>query len=218
LWNELISGIGPTFAMRHDLTVEASDILQLALKRGEQSTMSQAYQQDGDEPVRSSHESENPLGIAPAPSKELTVVLTHETYMRRAIAYARVALTNGDTPVGSLVVREGKVIAEGVESVKKKMDISAHAELISIRNACFALGTFDLSGCVLYTTAEPCFMCSYAVRQTHISKVVIGRPTTSTGGISSRHPILTDPWISIWEQPPDIVSGILEAECLALYS
>ncbi|MDR5727913.1 MAG: hypothetical protein RB191_10860 [Terriglobia bacterium] len=45
--------------------------------------------------------------------------------MRRAIAYARVALTNGDTPVGSLVVREGKVIAEGVESVKKKMDISA---------------------------------------------------------------------------------------------
>ncbi len=138
--------------------------------------------------------------------------------MRRAIAYARVALTNGDTPVGSLAVREGKVIAEGVESVKKKMDISAHAELIFIRNACFALRTFDLSGSVLYTTAEPCFMCSYAVRQTHISKVIIGRPTTGTGGISSRHSILSDPRIAIWDQPPDIASGILEAERLALYA
>jgi hypothetical protein len=48
--------------------------------------------------------------------------------------------------------------------------------------------------------------------------VVIGRPTTGTGGISSRHPILTDPRIAIWDQPPDIVSGILEAECLALYA
>ena len=87
---------------------------------------------------------------------------------------------------------EGKLIAEEVESVKETMDVAAYAELIFIRNACFALGTFDLSGCVLYIIAEPCFMCSYALRQAHISKVFIGLPTTGAGGISSRHPILTN--------------------------
>src|ERR1019366_7313903 len=73
---------------------------------------------------------------------------------------------------------------------------------IAIRNACSALRTFDLSGCILCTTAEPCFMCSYAVRQTRISRVVIGRPTPRVGGISSLHPILTDPQIPGWGKPP----------------
>ena len=107
--------------------------------------------------------------------------------MRRAIALAEFALRNGDTPVGSLVVRETKIIAEGVEAVKKEMDVSAHAELIAIRNACLALQTLDLSGCVLYTTAELCWMCSYAVRQTCVGKVVIGRATPRVGGISSNY-------------------------------
>ena len=96
--------------------------------------------------------------------------------MRRAIALARIALANGDTPVGSLVVHKGKVIGEGFEAVKERMDPSGHAELIAIRNACSALQTFDLSGCTLYSTAEPCFMCSYAVRQTRISQVIFCRP------------------------------------------
>lgn len=137
--------------------------------------------------------------------------------MRRAIALAEIALRNGDTPVGSLVVRETKIIAEGVEAVKKEMDVSAHAELIAIRNACLALQTLDLSGCVLYTTAEPCWMCSYAVRQTCVGKVVIGRATPRVGGISSNYPVLIDPKIPGWGQPPAIVSGVLERECLALH-
>jgi tRNA(adenine34) deaminase len=94
--------------------------------------------------------------------------------MRRAVALARIARANGDTPVGSLVVRKGRIIAEGFEVVKKHMDISGHAELIVIRNACSELQTLDLSGCTLYSTAEPCFMCSYAIRQTRNSKVIIG--------------------------------------------
>jgi len=140
-----------------------------------------------------------------------------EAYMRRAIALARIALTNGDTPVGSLVVCERKIIAEGVEAVKKTMDVSAHAELIAIRNACLALRTLDLSVCVLYTTAEPCFMCSYAVRQTRIGRVVFGQATLRVGGISSNHPVLIDPQIPGWGQPPEIVSGVLESECRALH-
>ena len=137
--------------------------------------------------------------------------------MRRAIALARIALANGDTPIGSLVVHKGKVIGEGLEAVKERMDLSGHAELIAIRNACSALQTFDLSGCTLYSTAEPCFMCSYAVRQTRISQVIFGRPTAAVGGISSHHPILTDAQIPCWGKPPDIVSGFLEAECFALH-
>jgi tRNA(adenine34) deaminase len=121
-------------------------------------------------------------------------------------------------PVGSLVVHKRRVIAEGFESVKKHLDVSGHAELIAIRNACSALQTFDLSGCTLCTTAEPCFMCSYAVRHTRIARVIIGRPTPGFGGISSYHPILTDAQIPGWGPPPDIVSGVLEAECVAVHS
>jgi tRNA(adenine34) deaminase len=138
--------------------------------------------------------------------------------MRRAIALARIAGANGDTPVGSLVVQKRRIISEGFEAVRTHMDISGHAELIAIRNACSALQTLDLSGCTLYTTAEPCFMCSYAVRQTHISKVIIGGLASKAGGISSHHPILSDAQIAGWGEPPDIIAGILEGECLALHA
>lgn len=117
--------------------------------------------------------------------------------------------------MGPLVVHESKIIGEGFEAIGKQIDVSGHAELIAIRNACSALQTFDLSDCTLYSAAEPCFMCSYAVRQTRISRVIIGRPTPTVGGISSHHPILIDAQIPGWGKPPNIVSGFLEAECFA---
>lgn len=144
--------------------------------------------------------------------------LAQEAYMKRAIELAKRALGRGDTPVGSLVVRNGEVIAEGSEAVKAQMDVSAHAELIAVRDACRTLGTFDLSACTLYTTAEPCFMCSYVVRQTRISQVIIGRTTPGVGGFSSQYPILNDPQIPGWGDPPRLVFGILEIECKALHS
>jgi len=203
------------------LAVEASDILLSSLKRrgrSSQGGMPQACPQDVDETIGSGYESASHQQTDSRKSKGLRFTRTDAAYMRRAIALARIALANGDTPVGSLVVHKRKIIAEGVEAVKKQMDVSGHAELIAIRNACSALRTFDLSGCILCTTAEPCFMCSYAVRQTRISRVVIGRRTPRVGGISSHHPILTDPQIPGWGQPPAIVSGVLEADCFALHS
>jgi tRNA(adenine34) deaminase len=174
--------------------------------------------QNADEAGRGGYESADRPQTGSGKAKQLSLTMTHEAYMRRAITLARIALANGDTPVGSLVVHKRKIIAEGIESVKTQMDVSGHAELVAIRNACSALQTFDLSGCTLCTTAEPCFMCSYAVRQTRVSEVIIGRPTPRVGGISSLHPILTDAKIPGWGQPPDIVSGVLEAECFALHS
>jgi hypothetical protein len=124
------------------LAVEASDILLSSLKRrgrSPQGGMPQACPQDVDETIGSGYESADRQQTDPRKSKELSFARTDTAYMRRAIALARIALANGDTPVGSLVVHKRKIIAEGVEAVKKQMDVSGHAELIAIRNACSAL-------------------------------------------------------------------------------
>lgn len=204
------------------LAVEASDILHLAPKRTDgsaQAGMARRCPQDVNESTTTTYKPfDHRTHRTKIAKKGRGLAGMDEAYMKRAIALAKIALTNGDTPVGSLVVHRRKIIAEGVEAVKKEMDVSAHAELIAIRDACLALRTFDLSGCVLYTTAEPCFMCSYAVRQTRIGRLVIGRGTPKVGGISSNHPVLTDPHILGWGEPPEIISGVLESECVALHS
>jgi tRNA(adenine34) deaminase len=141
---------------------------------------------------------------------------SEEDYMQRCIELARVAQQNGDAPVGALIVRAGQMIAEGVESVKARLDITAHAEIEAIRIACRTLESPDLSGCVLYTTAEPCWMCSYAIRQTGIREVVIGTPILQVGGVTSLHPILTDPQIRHWLAPPVIVWSEMRTGCDAL--
>lgn len=139
-----------------------------------------------------------------------------ESWMRRALELARQAQAAGDTPVGSLVVCGGGVVAEGVEAVRAQHDIAAHAELIAVREACRALGGFDLAGCTLVTTAEPCWMCSFVARQARIGRVVIGRPTAFVGGATSRHALLAECAIPGWGAPPEIVAGVLAAECAAL--
>ena len=139
-----------------------------------------------------------------------------EIIMRRALRLAKLARRNGDAPVGAVITCDGNVVSRGIEAVKARRDISAHAELVAIRKACRKFRTFDLSRCVLYTTSEPCFMCSYAIRQTNISKVVVGAPIPHKGGFSSSHPILTDTKISGWGKPPNLVCAIWKPECRAL--
>ena len=140
----------------------------------------------------------------------------HEAYMKRAIELAKIALSKGEASVGSLTVRDGAILAEGIEAVKTEMDISAHAEMIAIRRSCRIFFFNDTATTEIYTTAEPCFMCSYAIRQTRISQVVIGRPSAHIGGLSSFHPILSDSRISCWSKPPIVVQGVLTRECEAL--
>lgn len=139
-----------------------------------------------------------------------------ERFMRRAIDVARRALAGGDTPVGSLVVRAGRVVAEGVEAVRAALDISAHAEIMAVREACRAAGGFDLSGCTLYTTAEPCWMCSFAIRQARVSRVVMGRPTPVIGGAGPPHALLLETSVPGWGPPPAITRGVMGVECMAL--
>ena len=141
----------------------------------------------------------------------------HELFMQKCIQLAKTAKHRGDSPVGSLIVQNGIIIGEGIEGGKTHSDITFHAEIEAVRAATKHLGKGDLSGCILYTTHEPCIMCSYVIRQSKISVVVTGITTGEIGGFSSRLPVLLDTTITKWAAPPTLVNGVLEKECAALH-
>lgn len=140
----------------------------------------------------------------------------HLKYMRQCLQLAEAAWQAGNIPVGSLIVRNDQVIAMASEQLPQTVDVIGHAEVLAVRLACQQLQTLDLADCILYTTAEPCWMCSYAIRETKINTVVIGAETKDVGGISSNYPLLVAEDISVWAAPPQIISGVLRDECLAL--
>jgi tRNA(adenine34) deaminase len=126
--------------------------------------------------------------------------------MERCADLAREAAGAGEAAVGSVVTTaDGVWVADGRENVRAARDVTAHAEVEAIRGACRALGTLDLSGCVLYTTAEPCILCSYAIRETGIARVVTGAWVEDIGGATSRHPVLTDAAMPGWRPPPVVI-------------
>lgn len=97
------------------------------------------------------------------------------TYMARAIEISELALLEpGVRPFGALVVREGKIIGEGVNRSAVDSDPTSHGEIEAIRAACRSLQSTDLSGSVIYTSCEPCAMCAAAIAITRIDRVVYG--------------------------------------------
>lgn len=134
----------------------------------------------------------------------------HEIYMRKCIDLARVARQRGDSPAGSILVRNEIIVAEGIEGGKTHNDITCHAEIEAIRKACDLLQTQNLSDCIMYTTHEPCIMCSYVIRHTGIPTIVFGIATGEIGGFSSRLPLLLDSTIKRWRNIPVIIKGVLE--------
>lgn len=126
-------------------------------------------------------------------------------WMRRCYELAANARAEGNTPVGALVVQAGKVLAEASEEAPVGPDPFAHAELIAVRKALSLRAGQSLAGATLYTTAEPCFMCSYAIRRARISRVVMGQATPGTGGATSKYPILAAPDVERWGEPPVLV-------------
>lgn len=91
--------------------------------------------------------------------------------MRKAIELSQENVANGGGPFGAVIAREGQIIATGVNRVTANHDPTAHAEVNAIRNACSRLKTFNLSGCEIYTSCEPCPMCLAAIYWAHIDKV-----------------------------------------------
>jgi guanine deaminase len=98
-----------------------------------------------------------------------------QSFMARAIELSleNVRRRNGG-PFGAVIVKDGEIIAEGVNSVTAKNDPTAHAEIVAIRDACSKLETFSLTNCEIYTSCEPCPMCLGAIYWAHISHIYFG--------------------------------------------
>lgn len=132
----------------------------------------------------------------------------HEFFMQHCLRLAVIAQNRGDSPVGSILVKDGKIISEGIEGGKTHRDITFHAEIEAIRNAIRFLETQDLSDCIMYTTHEPCIMCSYVIRHNKINTVVFRITTGEIGGFSSNFPLLCDISIKKWSSPPKLICVI----------
>ena len=91
--------------------------------------------------------------------------------MRRAIKLSADSVSNGGGPFGAVIVRDGEIVAEGSNGVTILNDPTAHAEVSAIRQACKKLNSFDLTGCEIYTSCEPCPMCLGAIYWAHIDKI-----------------------------------------------
>ncbi|GAB3989299.1 guanine deaminase [Spirosoma daeguense] len=98
-----------------------------------------------------------------------------EYFLREAIRLAREGMLSGQGgPFGSVVVRNGEIVGKGCNQVTSTNDPTAHAEVVAIRDACRNLGTFQLDGCVLYASCEPCPMCLGAIYWARPSRIVYG--------------------------------------------
>ena len=96
----------------------------------------------------------------------------NEYFMQKAIELSEQGMENDEGgPFGAVMVRDGEIIAEGNNQVTSENDPTMHAEIVVIRNACTKLNTFDLSGCTLYTSCEPCPMCLGAIYWAHLDRV-----------------------------------------------
>ncbi|MCQ2174507.1 MAG: nucleoside deaminase [Bacteroidales bacterium] len=108
-------------------------------------------------------------------------------FMRLAIQEARTGIREGHGgPFGSVIVKDGKVMGKGHNRVLKDNDPSGHGEITAIRDACAAIGSYDLSGCEIYTTGEPCHMCLCACMWANISKIWYGCTIADNGRIGFR--------------------------------
>jgi tRNA(adenine34) deaminase len=144
------------------------------------------------------------------------VPLADQRYMRACLDLAHRARDSGDAAVGSVVVRGDEILAEGIEAVRARGDVTAHAELEALRAACARLSSLDLSGCTLYTSVDPCVMCAYAIRLARISVVVAGTAPLSAPDVLDGWTVLTDARILPARPLPLIVRNVLADECRAV--
>ena len=127
-------------------------------------------------------------------------------YIKRCEVLAKEAAAKRDTPIGFVITRGDEIIAGAFEGSKNKNDITCQAELEAIRLAVKNLKTNDLSDCVIYSTHEPCIMCSYAIRFYKIKKVVYQHAVNYLGGNSSSMSLLTSKEVPPhWGEVPVIV-------------
>ena len=134
-------------------------------------------------------------------------------YMRAALKEAAKAALIGEVPIGCVIVCDGKIVGRGYNRRNTKHTTLAHAELIAIDKASRKLGDWRLEGCTLYVTLEPCQMCSGAIVQSRIDRVVVGTMNPKAGCAGSILNILQD---DRFNPPVELTTGILKEECTAV--
>lgn len=134
--------------------------------------------------------------------------MTDEQYMKQALQEAQRALSEGEVPIGAVIVCRGQIIARGHNLTERLHDVTAHAEMQAITAATERLGGKYLTDCTLYVTVEPCIMCAGALGWSQILRVVYGAGDEKRGfrrfAPKALHPRC------------EIVAGVLEEECAAL--
>ena len=133
--------------------------------------------------------------------------------MREALAEARLALEEGELPVGCVIVKDGAIVARGRNGRERSGDPTAHAEIVAIRRAAQALESWKLEGCALYVTLEPCPMCAGAISQARISRLIYGAPDPAYGCAGSVYRIPEDPAFNHFCKSD---GGVREADCRSL--
>ena len=133
-----------------------------------------------------------------------------ERYMRQAITLAKKAAANGDVPIGCVIVYEGKVIARGYNRRNVDKTTLAHAEIMAIKKASKVLGDWRLEDCTLYVTLEPCQMCSGAIVQSRMTRVVVGCMNPKAGCAGSILNLLDMPEFN---HQVELTTGVMEEEC-----
>jgi tRNA(Arg) A34 adenosine deaminase TadA len=136
--------------------------------------------------------------------------LTHDDYMREALALADESAAEGEVPVGAVVVVHGEIAGRGRNRPIASHDPSAHAEIAALRAAGHRLGNYRLTGATLYVTVEPCMMCVGALVHARIGTLVYGAAEPRAGAIEStqrahEHPALNHRFL--------VISGVLTREC-----
>jgi tRNA(adenine34) deaminase len=135
--------------------------------------------------------------------------------MKIALGEARAALEHGDVPVGAVVVRleGGEILARRHNERELAGDPTAHAEVLALRDAATALGSWRLDGCALVVTLEPCPMCAGAAVSARVARVVFGAPDPKAGAFGSLYNLAVDPRLN---HEIEVVDGVRAGEAAAL--
>lgn len=134
--------------------------------------------------------------------------------MSAALAIARAAQAAGEVPVGAVILSAtGSIIASAHNQRELLHDPTAHAEVVALRHAGKTMGSWNLSGCTLAVTLEPCTMCAGAIVLSRVSKVIFGAWDPKAGAAGSLWDVMRDRRLN---HRPEVISGVREQECAAL--
>jgi tRNA(adenine34) deaminase len=139
--------------------------------------------------------------------------VTDDELMGLAIAEARRAADHGDVPVGAVIVRDGTLLASRHNERELTGDPTAHAEVLAIRDAAEALGSWRLDGCTLVVTLEPCVMCGGALVNARLDRLVYGAADMAAGACLSLYNVCDDPRLN---HRVDVEVGVRAEECATL--